>query len=543
MSLVMNEGERNARETIIRLERAKWERTCKRDMTAWAMEALRPMDQVPARHHRLILRHLQMVAEGRIKRLMICCPPGSAKSTYASKLLPPWVLQQPNYDMIATSHGSELAEDFSRDAQGYIQQNPLLGYQLRTQNVKRWRTTNGGFYRAAGVGGSITGRRADGGLIDDPVKGSADAESATMREATWQWYQSDFYTRLKPDAWIIVIMTRWNEDDLGGRLLQAAANGGDQWTLLKLPAICESSDDPLGRSLGEALWPEWQDEIALLGGVRPERIKFAEYDWAGKLLKPERLIPEEHIAGVRANVGEHVWWSLYQQDPRPRGAAFFDIDKLLVDSHGLFLPDGRPAKLPAAMPEKCDVVFATVDTAIKAGQQHNSTAVTFWAYNSLTRPSTYLLDWEIVQIEGADQSDWLPSVYERCEELARQCGARRGSVGVLIEDKATGSVLIQQAARTGRPVHPINSKLTAMGKEERAIAAGPYVNDGEVKITQEAWDKTTIHKGRSANHQIVQISNFRIGSKETDGLDLLDTFCYGVLTALGTEGDIQKAAS
>jgi hypothetical protein len=541
VSIVFDERERVARETLARLERAQWERTCKSDVTAWAREALRIHEQVPAKHHRLILKHLQMVREGRIKRLMICCPPGSAKSTYGSMLFPPWVLQRPRFDIISAAHGSELAEDFSRSAQDYIKQNPFLGYGLRTENVKRWRTTNGGFYRAAGVGGSITGRRADGALIDDPVKGAADAESLTMRDSTWNWYQAELYTRLKPDAWIIVIMTRWHEDDLGGRLLQAAASGGDQWTVLKLPAICDSADDPMGRPIGAALWPQWQDEIALQGGMRPERLQLAEYDFAGNMLRPEILLPEHYEAGVRANVGEHVWGALYQQDPKPRGSAFFDLDKMLVDGTNEI---GGAIKVPVPMPERCDVVFCLVDTAIKAGTQHNATAATFFSYDSLlTKQPVNILDWDLVQIEGADQLDWVDQIEARGEELARQCGARSGYGGTLVEDKATGTVIIQQMSRKGRRVFPINSKLTAMGKEERAIAAGPYVNAEDVKIAEFAFNKTKVHKGRSANHLISQVTSFRIGSKETDGLDLLDTFCYGVLVSRGTPDDIQKPAA
>ncbi|MHB2029864.1 MAG: hypothetical protein ACYCPT_13780, partial [Acidimicrobiales bacterium] len=135
---------------------------------------------------------------------------------------------------------------------------------------------------------------------------------------------------------------------------------------------------------------------------------------------------------------------------------------------------------------------------------------------------------------GAAQEAWLPSVFVRCEELARQCGARKGSAGALIEDKATGTVLLQQAKNKGWPAYAIDSKLTAMGKEERAIAASPYVVAGDIKITREAIDKVKVHKGRSANHLIAQVTNFRLGSKETDGLDLLDCFCYGVTVTRGT---------
>jgi hypothetical protein len=462
------------------------------------------MRQTPARHHRLLLQHLERVAAGSIDRLLVLMPPGSAKSTYCSVLFPAWMFaQQANLDVIGASHGDELAKDFSGRIQDQIRRNPsVLGYGLRSENVASWRTTNGGNYRAAGVGGSITGRRSDLTVIDDPIKGAADAESQTVRDTAWNWYQAEVYTRQKPGSRIVIIQTRWHPDDLGGRLLEAAGAGGDQWTVLKLPALADSPDDPLGRPIGAALWPEWQDEAAL------ERI--------------------------RANVGEHVFGALFQQDPKPRGASFFNIDDLLVDG------------APVPMPTKCDAVFAVIDTAIKSGQQHNSTAVTYCSYNSLTKPTTTLiLDWELVQIEGASQADWLPSVFDRLEELARYCGARRGSTGVMIEDKATGTVLLQQAANLraqGKrsPAYPIDSKLTAMGKDERAIAAAPYIIANGVKITEEAWNKTTVHKGRSANHLVAQISEFRLARKGDPADDLLDTFLYAVSVTHGTASGDRK---
>jgi hypothetical protein len=490
--------EREERESLIRLDRAIWERRCRSDLTAFAIEALAPLGQTPARHHRLLIETLERVESGEIDRLMVFMPPGHGKSIYSSVLFPAWFFaQQPNRDLIGASHAANLAEDFSGRIQGQIRHNAsLLGYNLLSESVQSWRTTNGGIFRAAGVGGGITGRRSDLTLIDDPLKGAADAESEIVRESQWSWYQSEVYTRRKPGSRIVLIMTRWHPDDLGGRLLQAAETGGDKWTVLKLPAICDSIHDPLGRKLGEALWPEWQDEAEL--------------------------------ARIRGVVGEYVWGALYQQDPRPRGASYFNVDHLLVDGQ------------PVPTPEKCDTVYAVIDTAIKTGTDHNSTAVTYFAYNALTKPSTLVLDWDLVQVEGADQADWLPSIFARCEELARYTGARRGSSGAFIEDKATGMVLLQQAKNLKWPAHPIDSKLTSMGKSERAIAANPYVVAGEVKMTSEAWNKVKVHKGRSANHQVVQISDFRIGSADKSANDLLDTFCYGVCIARGTNSGPRK---
>ena len=246
-------------------------------------------------------------------------------------------------------------------------------------------------------------------------------------------------------------------------------------------------------------------------------------------------LPEDEIAKLETDNSPEVYRQEYLAEFVDwTGVAFFPTSALLVDGQ------------PVPMPEKCDTVIAIVDTAIKSGQEHNSTAVVWISYNSLVaKPKTLILDWDIVQIEGADQAAWLPSVFARGEELARQCGARMGSSGAIIEDKATGTVLIQQAANLrakgiNSPAWPIDSKLTALGKDERAIAASPYVYAGDIKITEEAFHKVKVHKNRSANHLLVQVGSFRIGSKAKDGLDLLDCFCYSVLMTHGTNAGPRK---
>ena len=138
---------------------------------------------------------------------MVFMPPGSAKSTYASVLFPPWFLaRRKNRDVIGASHGSELAEDFSTRVMRMIKEHPgELDYGLASESRTLWKTTNGGVYRAAGAGGSITGRRADLFVIDDPIKGREDADSETIREKVWAWYRAEVITRLKPRARIVII--------------------------------------------------------------------------------------------------------------------------------------------------------------------------------------------------------------------------------------------------------------------------------------------------------------------------------------------------
>ena len=178
-----------------------------------------------AHHHQFLIKRLESVESGEVKRLMIFMPPGHAKSTYASVLFPPWYLgRNPAKQLIGASHTAELAESFGRRVRNTVTSTEFSGIfsiQLAgdSQAAGRWGLVQGGEYFGVGVGGSITGRRADGGIIDDPIRGREDADSETIREKTWNWYISDFRTRLKPNAFIILIQTRWHEDDLAGRIL------------------------------------------------------------------------------------------------------------------------------------------------------------------------------------------------------------------------------------------------------------------------------------------------------------------------------------
>jgi hypothetical protein len=207
------------------------------------------------------------------------------------------------------------------------------------------------------------------------------------------------------------------------------------------------------------------------------------------------------------------------------GVAFFSREKLLDQCQ------------PVPYPTTCDGVFAVIDTASKTGTEHDATAVTFFAYSKHTgQVRLVILDWDVVQIEGATLEIWLPSVFERLEELARACRARFGAVTAFIEDKNSGTILLQQAQRRGMPARPIDSKLTAVGKDERAINVSGYVHRENVKYSEHAFNKVTTYKQKSRNHLLDQVEHFRVGDKKSDREDdLLDTFCYGIAIALGNQ--------
>lgn len=245
----------------------------------------------PAKHHRLLIDHLEAVERGEIRRLMVCMPPGSAKSTYTSIEFPPWFMgRNAMLNIIASSHTQELAERFGRRVRnivGSTEFRGVFGFNLSADSTSagRWDNEKGGEYFAAGVGGSITGRRADLALIDDPVKSREDADSERSRDRAWDWYVNDLLTRLKPGARQIVVMTRWHEDDLGGRIL---ARERDKWVVLELPMEA-GPKDPLGRAEGELLWPDWFTQ---------EMVETAKRD-------------------------TRSWNALYQQNPVPDSGDYF----------------------------------------------------------------------------------------------------------------------------------------------------------------------------------------------------------------------------
>jgi len=262
----------------------------------WATWVTQRSGQSPASHHQFLLQKLAAVCVGEIDRLMVLMPPGSAKSTYASLLFPAyWLAKHPSSSVIAASHTASLAEEFSRQVREKVREfGDQLGYQLLVgeRGANHWRTSARGDYFTTGVRGPLAGHRADLVIIDDPVKSHAEADSPTLRDRLWDWYRSDLTTRLKPSGRIVLIMTRWHEDDLAGRLL---AHSGEEWQVIRLPALAEDPD-PLDREPGSALWPEWEDETAL-----------------------QRR---------RDNLGERAWSALYQQSPRPMEGSLFRVEHI-----------------------------------------------------------------------------------------------------------------------------------------------------------------------------------------------------------------------
>jgi hypothetical protein len=195
-----------------------------------------------AQHHRRIADKLEAVERGEIKRLMILMPPRHGKSELASRRFPAFYIgRNPGKQIIAASYNSDLANDFGREVRNIVA-GPEFGALFQTSlapdssAANRWHTGHGGMYVAAGVGTAITGRGADVLLIDDPFKDREEADSELRRQRVWDWYTSTAYTRLMPGGAIVVINTRWHDDDLSGKLMAEADNGACR--RLTRPGLC-----------------------------------------------------------------------------------------------------------------------------------------------------------------------------------------------------------------------------------------------------------------------------------------------------------------
>lgn len=217
-------------------------------------------------------------------------------------------------------------------------------------------------------------------------------------------------------------------------------------------------------------------------------------------------------------LGEFVDWA---------GQAFFARESLLEN--------GKPVQ-PGP---RCDMVFAVIDTALKDKSEHDATGIVYFAHNKQLPDGSFMgtpltiLDYDLFRVESDLLSSWLPSVYSRCDELAAQCGSRHGWSGPFIEDKASGITLLQHARRHNMAAEPLPSKLTALGKEGRALNVSGYVHRGMVKFSPYVFDKLVEYRGKSRNQLLSQVTGFRIGEKELHEMDLLDCFTYGVAISLG----------
>ncbi len=273
-------------------------------------DLLGPAKDLMPIHFSKILEVIQRTMDRPSGRAIIQAPPGSAKSTLLDAVALPWEMgRKPGSRLLLLSYASEVAERQSRLAQNVVQQPEYQAIwpeapKMTKDAAGEWALSNTSELAALGMLGSVTSRRASGVAIDDPVAGREEADSELQRTRLQNAYQDDVLTRLLPNGWVILIMTRWSELDLAGFILPEDYDGGSgtykgrdglDWEVLSLPAKCESVNDPLGRKPGEYIWPEW----------------FPTSHWT----------KFELAKGAEA---QRTWASLCQQRPTPQGSGRLD---------------------------------------------------------------------------------------------------------------------------------------------------------------------------------------------------------------------------
>jgi predicted phage terminase large subunit-like protein len=276
---------------------------------------------IPARHHQIIIAALERLEHGAISKLLILAPPGSAKSTYCSVQFPLWYLaRHPDQQILCVSNTEGLAENFSRRRlAGALTQSwsVLAETELdpKAQAINHPQTLLGGGIKIAGVGGSIVGFRSSLNVLDDPISKQEDALNPAALDKQWDWYVNEYRTRLKPGSPELVISTRWAKNDIAGHLLREEP---EQWTVLRLPMLADRDDDPLGRAMGEPLWPEY--------------------------------FTPEHIADKQKH--PFLWSTQFQQQPLDVSGSWVDLEHIKIE--------------PSA-PKKLNHVIA-VDLALTVGK-------------------------------------------------------------------------------------------------------------------------------------------------------------------------------
>jgi predicted phage terminase large subunit-like protein len=395
-------------------------------------------DFVEGRHHKIIGEKFNKIAQGKLKRLIVCLPPRHTKSEFASTFFPAWMMGlRGNLKIIQTTHTAELAVRFGRrvrniiDSDEYKQVFPELSLQADNKSAGRWTTNQGGESFYAGVGGAITGRGADLLIIDDPVS-EQDALSPTAMDSVYEWYTSGPRQRLQPGGIIVIVMTRWSTKDLVGKVLKKQGDDhADQWEVIEFPAIMPESEEPL--------WPEFWKKEELLSVKASLPISKWNAQWM------------QNPTAEEGSIVKREWWNLWDKDYVPA----------------------------------YDYVIQSYDTAFSKKETADYSAITTWA---VFKPrdgdpdAIILLDAKRVRVDFPELKKLAWEEYKYWEP---DC--------VLIEAKASGTPLTQELRRMGIPV---TSYTPSRGQDKiaRMNSVAPIFESGMVWAPEEIFAEEVIEE-------------------------------------------------
>ena len=393
---------------------------------------------IEGRHHKIMAEKFDRMAKGELKRLIVNMPPRHTKSEFGSYLVPAWFMgRTPTLKIMQTTHTAELAYRFGRKVRNLMNEQSYKGVfenvELRadSQAAGRWETSKGGEYFAAGVGGAVTGRGADLLIIDDPHS-EQDALSPTALEHAYEWYTSGPRQRLQPGGSIIIIMTRWAENDLTGKLLRQQGRDplADQWEVVEFPALMPD-DKPL--------WPEF---------------------WK-----------QEDLLAVKGSLSVGKWEAQWQQNPTS------EVSAILKRT---WWRKWEPKELPPLQ-----YIMQSYDTAFSKQETADYSAITTWGvfYENESGPA------QIILID-ASRGRWeFPDLRRKALEEYKYWDPEC----VIIEAKASGMPLTQELRNMGIPVTNYapsrgNDKIT------RVNSIAPIVESGLVWAPDTTWAEEVIEE-------------------------------------------------
>lgn len=386
-------------------------------------------------------KFVEDVKNGKSPRLFISMPPRHSKSETMTKKFPAWIIgNNPDYEIIIASYSMDLARDFGKIARDTYREHSKNGTGIFNNIIDRDKSAGDNWgiseHRGAvvstGVGGSATGKGAHIAIIDDPFKNREDANSRLQRDKVWVWYQSTIRTRLAPGGGIIIIQTRWHEDDLVGRIIKEMENGtGETFESIVLPAIAEENDI-LGRKVGEPLWEERY-------GI-------------------------DELKNIKKAIGSREFSALYQQKPQIEDGGlfkrhyfkYFDVKKdfIIADNKVINIKD-------------C-FYFQTIDTAMSIHKNNDFTAIATWICDR--EWNLYLIDLMLERLEVPDQWNVIKQ-YRNKYKLQFQA----------IESKSSGIGIMQQAKREGMPLKELKADTDKM---TRALNISVMFENGKVFLNK-----------------------------------------------------------
>ena len=381
-------------------------------------------------HHEEIIKALHLITSGKINRLMISMPPRHGKSELVTKIYPAWCHgRDPETEVIATSYNIELAQDFSRGAKDYLNSEiyqMIFDTKLSkdSKSAREWHTEERGSYIARGVGGGITGRGGNIIIIDDPFKDREEANSELQRQKVWDWYTSTLYTRLEKGGAIIIVMTRWHEDDLMGRLLAAEEKGvGDKWAKLILPAY-NIKPEPFRPEIGTPLWPD-------------------KYDG-------------EALENIKNTIGLNDWEALYQQNPLNEGGGAFN--KEMFKSYNSFEIIDRKLN-----------VYVGVDPAIATKSYNDYSSIVTIGVDKMSN-DIHILDIFRDRVEIHELIHEIFNIVDKFEPI--QTGIEGVAFQKMLIDEMKKQMRLNQCVFNLKTVQPMGAK----NERIRAILQPRYAN-------------------------------------------------------------------